>query len=64
MFKSKYLLELIRNLSIYVIGTSLAVTGALGLAEAIDISTTLSALLFATGILLVIAVHEFLGGPV
>lgn len=54
----------LRNLGIYAGGVGMAVTGALGLAEAIDLAIVVSVLLFCAGIAAVVAVHEYLGGPV
>ena len=54
----------VRNLGIYAAGVGMAVTGALGLAEAVDVSIAVSALFFAAGLAAVVAVHEYLGGPV
>ena len=54
----------VRNLGIYAAGVGMAVAGALGLAEAIDVSIVVSALLFVAGLVAVVAVHEYLGGPV
>ena len=56
--------SLLRNLGLYTIGIAAAVAGALGLSAAIDLSAILSAALFVGGLVAVVAVHEFLGGPV
>lgn len=56
--------KLVRDLGIYAGGVGMAVAGALGLAQAIDLSFVVSALLFVAGIAAVVAVHEYLGGPV
>lgn len=64
MFDSTDVTGPVRNLSIYAVGVGAAVAGALGLAEAIALSTPLAVGLFAVGISLVIVVHEYLGGPV
>lgn len=63
MFESVDVARLGRNLGIYVSGVGLAVAGALGLAEAIELPFVVSALLFVAGIAAVVAVHEYLGGP-
>lgn len=55
--------NLAASLGIYLVGVALAVTGALGLAEAIELSSALSIPLFAVGIGFVVFVHERLGGP-
>ncbi len=64
MFEIKNLSTGVRNLSIYALGVGLAVAGALGLAEAIRLSFFVSLLLFTLGLVIVIAVHEYLEGPV
>lgn len=53
-----------RNLGIYLTGIALAVAGALGLSEAIEVHMVLAACLLAIGLALVVSVHEFLDGPV
>ena len=53
-----------RNLFVYAVGVGFAVAGALGLVGAIAIHAALSAALFVVGLALVLAVHEYLGGPV
>lgn len=52
-----------RNLVIYVSGVALAVAGALGIAEAIELSLPLAVVLFAVGLAAVLFVHEYLDGP-
>ena len=52
-----------RNLLIYTVGIACAVAGALGLSGAIDVQVYLSVVLFITGLILVIIVHEYLDGP-
>ncbi|SDJ67118.1 hypothetical protein [Natronorubrum texcoconense] len=64
MFESVALQSVLRNFSIYGVGVALAVVGALGLSEAIDLSTLIAAVCFAAGLLIVVAVHEYLGGPI
>lgn len=64
MFESVRLGTLTRNFGIYLGGVGLAVAGALGLARAIALSAIVSAVLFFVGIALVIAVHEYLDGPI
>ena len=64
MFEIRNLSTGVRNLSIYALGVGLAVAGALGLAEAIRLSFVASLLLFVFGLVIVIAVHEYLEGPI
>ncbi|RQG91548.1 hypothetical protein EA462_06205 [Natrarchaeobius halalkaliphilus] len=64
MFESVDTLGTIRNLGVYAIGVGLAAVGALGLADAIDFSIVLSGAFFVLGLALVVAVHEFFGGPI
>ena len=52
-----------RNLVVYLLGVAMAVGGALGLAGAIELPVTLSALLFLGGLGVVVWVHEYLDGP-
>lgn len=52
-----------RNLGIYLLGVSLSVTGALGLAGAIDLWSGIAAVLFVTGLSAVLVVHEYFDGP-
>lgn len=52
-----------RNLVVYLIGVAMAVGGALGLAGAIELPVTLSALLLLAGLGMVVLVHEYLDGP-
>lgn len=54
----------LRNISIYAIGIAFFVIGTLGMSGAISLHVVVSAAAFALGILVVIAVHEYLGGPV
>lgn len=63
MFEQSRVATLGRNLSIYLIGVALAIAGALGLAEAIELSFPLAALLFIAGLASVLFVHEYLDGP-
>lgn len=56
--------RLVRNLGVYAVGVALAVTGALGLAEAISLWPPLAGSLLIVGLALVLVVHEFLDGPV
>lgn len=53
-----------RNVVIYLLGLALAIPGALGLANAIDLHWAIAAALFIGGLAIVIAVHEWLDGPV
>ena len=64
MFESVHAVSLVRNLAVYGTGVAFLVIGALGISAAIEFSFVLSAVLFLVGLVLVISVHEFLGGPV
>ncbi len=63
MFQRVSVLDIARNLAIYAVGVALAVVGALGLVEAIALSPVVASALFVVGLVIVIAVHEYLGGP-
>jgi len=63
MFSAGNIGRLLRNLSVYAVGVGLAVAGALGLAAAIELSTVIATVLFIVGLVAVVAVHEYLGGP-
>ena len=63
MFSAGNIGRLLRNLSVYAVGGGLAVAGALGLAAAIELSTVIATVLFIVGLVAVVAVHEYLGGP-
>lgn len=63
MFESIGLLEVGRNLLIYATGVGILVVAALGLADAIDLSTRIAIPLFALGLILVLVVHEVFDGP-
>lgn len=52
-----------RNLVIYAIGLALSISGALGLARAIELDLLLAGALFVAGLGMVVAVHEWLDGP-
>ena len=52
-----------RNVVVYLLGVGLAVAGALGLANAIELSLVLSVFLFVAGLATVLFVHESLDGP-
>ena len=54
----------VTNGGIYAIGVGLFVIGTLGLSGAIALHAILSAITFTLGILVVLAVHEYLGGPI
>lgn len=54
---------IVRNLAVYLIGVGLAVVVALGLVEAIELAPSLSAAAFGLGLAAVVAVHEYLDGP-
>ncbi|TYT61374.1 hypothetical protein [Natrialba swarupiae] len=64
MFEARRVLQVGRNLLIYAVGVGLLVIGALGLADAIAVSTAVSIPLFVVGLVLVLIVHEYFGGPV
>ena len=55
---------LLRNFAIYLAGVGLAVVGALGLAEAIQLSLPLAGGFFVVGLAAVVAVHEYFDGPI
>lgn len=55
---------LARNLAVYAVGVGLAVAGALGMAGAIALHPALSVGLLTLGLIAVLTVHEFLGGPI
>lgn len=63
MFSAETVGRLLRNLSVYTVGIALAVAGALGLVAAIELSTVLAAVMFVAGLAAVVAVHEYLDGP-
>jgi hypothetical protein len=64
MSDSVAVVDLARNLGIYAVGVGFAAFGALGLAGALEVSLTLAAPLFVIGLVLVLVVHEYFGGPV
>ncbi|ELY97475.1 hypothetical protein C482_12659 [Natrialba chahannaoensis JCM 10990] len=64
MFDSAQALRIGRNLVLYAGGVGLLVVGALGLAAAIDLTASIAAVLFVVGLVLVLIVHEYFGGPV
>ena len=63
MLESGDAARVVRNLSIYLIGTGAAVAGALGLAGAIELTSVLSAVLLFAGLATVVFVHHYLDGP-
>ena len=63
MLRSVDVSVVVRNLSIYVIGVGLAVAGALGLSNAIELSVLPAATLFVAGLATVLIVHEYFDGP-
>ena len=63
MFQQRTVTAVGRNVALYLGGVGLAVAGALGLADAIDLSLALSAVLFVSGLAAVVFVHESLDGP-
>ncbi|AFZ74091.1 hypothetical protein [Natronobacterium gregoryi] len=64
MLEINRLLAFGRNLLVYAAGVGLLVVGALGVAGAIDLSTIVAGPLFVAGLILVVGVHEYFGGPV
>ncbi|WP_170830992.1 hypothetical protein [Natronobacterium texcoconense] len=64
MFETAQVLRIGRNLVVYAVGVGLLVAGALGMADAIDLTTTVAIPSFVVGLLLVLFVHEYFGGPV
>lgn len=51
-----------RNIIVYLLGVGLAIAGALGMAEAIELHVLVSVALLVCGLALVITVHEYFGG--
>lgn len=64
MIERAVVLPVVRNVAIYLVGVSLAVVGALGLADAVTLMPVVAGGLFVVGIAIVIAVHEYFGGLV
>lgn len=64
MFESIDTVGVLRNFVVYAVGVGLAVAGALGLAEAIELSVPIAAVLFVMGLVVVVSVHEYMGGPI
>ncbi|NUE01213.1 hypothetical protein HUB97_01720 [Halorubraceae archaeon YAN] len=56
--------QLLRNFVLYSVGVGLLAVGALGLADAIELSVMISVIAFTIGIGAVLVVHEYLGGPI
>lgn len=54
----------VRNVGLYLVGIGAAVAGALGMAAAIDLVLYGAVGLFVLGLAIVVAVHEYLDGPV
>ena len=54
----------VRNVGFYLAGVGAAVAGALGLADAIALHWVLATTLFVAGLVVVLGVHEYLGGPI
>ena len=54
----------VRNFGVYLVGIALAVVGALGLAEAIELDRLVAGVLLVAGLAAVLAVHEYLDGPI
>jgi hypothetical protein len=63
MFESVEPVHLVRNLGVYAIGVFVAVVGAIGLIDVIDVPTAAAGALFVFGLVIVLAVHEYLDGP-
>lgn len=63
MFEQVEFRSIGRNVIVYLVGVALSVVGALGLAEAIELSAVLATGLFVTGLAVVLFVHEVLDGP-
>lgn len=63
MLESVDATRLARNLSVYLLGTGVAIAGALGLSGAIEFSVPLSAILLLAGLATVVFVHKYLDGP-
>ena len=64
MFDSISVVNVARKFVVYLFGIAAAVSGALGLAGAIELSTILSAGALTVGIFAVLFVHEYLDGPI
>lgn len=64
MFESIDTVGVLRNFVVYAVGVGLAVAGALGLAEAIELAAPIAAVLFFMGLVVVVAVHEYMDGPI
>ena len=56
-------LRTLRNVGIYLAGVGAAVAGALGIADAVHLHPAVAGGLFVLGLGTVLAVHEFLDGP-
>lgn len=63
MFESAEAGRLLRNLSIYTVAVLVAIAGAIGLIDVIDVPAALAGALLVLGLAVVLAVHEYLGGP-
>ena len=63
MFESVESARLVRNLGLYAVAVLVAIAGAVGLIDVIDVPTAAAGLLLLLGLAVVLAVHEFLGGP-
>ncbi|MFU8868381.1 hypothetical protein [Natronococcus sp.] len=63
MFESAEPGRLLRNLSIYTVAVLVAIAGAIGLIDVIDVPAALAGALLVLGLAVVLAVHEYLGGP-
>ncbi|MCU4924691.1 hypothetical protein OB905_01660 [Halobacteria archaeon AArc-dxtr1] len=63
MFESLDPVRLLRNLGVYTVAVLVAIVGAIGLIDVIDIPTVLAGSLLVLGLGIVLAVHEYLGGP-
>ena len=64
MSESSTIPNILRNLGVYGVGVALAVVGALGLSQAIELSMIVSGAALVVGLVVVVAVHEYIGGPI
>lgn len=63
MFEAVEPARLLRNLSLYTAAVLVAIAGAIGLIDVIDVPVVLAGSLLVVGLAIVLAVHEYLGGP-
>lgn len=62
--RSRTLLVIGGRLLLYLVGVGAAVAGALGIIEAIPLGPLVAWSAFLIGLAIVLAVHEFLDGPI